>query len=223
MDYLEALQIIHDKLMPRNYLEIGCRKGISLSLSSCQSIAIDPNFEIAVQIKAPTRFFKMTSDEFFQQYDPKQLIGNPIDLAFIDGMHNAEYVLRDFINIERNSHSGTVILMDDILPQKIEWTTRERLTQAWTGDVYQIIAILQKYRPDLQLHVLDVDMKGMAFITGINPASSILSENYNTIEKAILSGEYKIDTVEAIRSFINPIPTYELNNLLFSVKKNQNF
>ncbi len=219
MNYLEALQIIHRHLQPKNYVEIGCRMGNSLSISKCESIAIDPGYEIKTQIESPTRFFKMTSDQFFQQFDIKNLLGGPIDLAFIDGMHWAEYALRDFINLERNSHQGSVVLIDDILPEKIEWTTRERFSQAWTGDVYQTIAILRQYRPDLQIRVFDIEMKGMAVITGINPDSNILAENYHTIEKAILSGEYKIDSAEAIRTAIGPIAVEEIQNLSFKLKE----
>ena len=218
MDYLSVLKIIHLELSINNYVEIGCRLGNSLGLSRCQSIAIDPDFEIKVEVKAPARFFKMTSDDFFQHYDVKALLGSPIDMAFIDGMHKAEYVLRDFINIEKNSHPGTVVIIDDVLPEKIEWTTRERCTQAWTGDVYQIIAILRHYRPDLLVQVLDVEMKGMALITRLNPASTVLSENYTTIEKAILSDDYKINSAESLRMAIDPIPTGELHHLLCTIK-----
>jgi hypothetical protein len=118
MDYLSALEIIHRELLPNNYVEIGCRFGKSMSLSRCPSIGIDPEFEITTEIKSPTRFFKMTSDEFFRQYNVKELLENPIDLAFIDGMHNAEYVLRDFINIEKNCHHRKVIIIDDVLHEK---------------------------------------------------------------------------------------------------------
>ncbi len=221
MDYLSALKIIHHELSPDNYVEIGCRLGKSISLSRCQSIAIDPAFEIKTEVQAPVRLFKMTSDEFFQQYNVKELLGNPIDLAFIDGMHKAEYVLRDYINIEKNSHFGTVIVIDDVLPEKIEWTTRERLTQAWTGNVYQIIAILRQYRPDLQVQVLDVEMKGMALITGVNPASTKLLENYNAIEYAIIADKYKINSAESIRNSIKPVSTNEIYNLLLDIKKNR--
>jgi hypothetical protein len=219
MKYLKALEIIHRELLPKNYVEIGCRLGNSLRLSTCRSIAIDPDFEIRIQLEAPTSLFKMTSDAFFHLYHVKQLLGNPIDLAFIDGMHHVECVLKDFINIEKNSHSGTVIVIDDVLPQAIEWTTRERLTQAWTGDVYQIIAILRKYRPDLQISVLDIEMKGMALITGVNPNSVLLFEHYHTIEQEIISGAFKIDSVQEIRTSMNPIPTDSLGDLLTQIKK----
>ena len=156
----------------------------------------------------------MTSDQFFSQYDLKGLLGGPIDLAFIDGMHNAEFVLRDFCNLEKNSHAGTVILVDDVLPDRIEWTTRERMTRAWTGDVYKIITILRRYRPDLAVTVVNVDLKGLACVTGLNPASMILSENYDAIEKALLSGEYDLSSAESIRALFEPISAEGIGHLL---------
>ena len=38
------------------------------------------------------------------------------DIAFLDGMHRAEYLLRDFMNTERFSHERTLILLHDCLP-----------------------------------------------------------------------------------------------------------
>ncbi len=215
MNYLTALAISHRELLPNNYVEIGCRHGKSLSLARCQCIGIDPDFAITFQLEAPTRIFKMTSDRFFSQYDLKSLLHGPVDLAFIDGMHHAEFVLRDFINIEKNSHAGTVIMMDDVLPDRIELTTRERMGAAvWTGDVYKVITILRQYRPDLEVGVLDVDVKGLACVTRLNSASTKLSESYDAIEKAILSGEYELKSVESIRQRANPISANQITRLL---------
>ena len=218
MNYLSALEIIHRELNPDNYLEIGCRLGRSLSLSRCQSIAIDPDFEIKVQIEAPTRLFKMTSDRFFQEYNVKQFLGGPIDLAFIDGMHKAEFALRDFISVEQNGHAGTVIIIDDIMPEKIEWATRERVFNEWTGDVYQVIAILRQYRPDLKILILDIEMKGMAIITEINPASATLSQSYAEIERGILSDQYKMESSDSIRRTMEPLPTDQLHDVLMKIR-----
>ena len=218
MNYLNALEMIHGELSPNNYVEIGCGHGKSLSLSRCQSLVIDPDFDITETVTAPVMFFSMTSDEFFRTHNIKQLLDNPVHFAFIDGMHKSEFVLRDFMNIEKNGHSGTVIAIDDVLPEQIAWASRERETKSWTGDVYKIVAILRKYRPDLLVQVLDVRMKGLALITNINPASTILSENYSLIEMAILAGEYKIDSVRSIRDVARPIPANKLHGLLHDIK-----
>ncbi|TGP16535.1 class I SAM-dependent methyltransferase, partial [Mesorhizobium sp. M1D.F.Ca.ET.231.01.1.1] len=79
---------------------------------------------------------------FFKR-DVASLVGGPVDLAFIDGMHNAEFALRDFINCERVSHAQGVIVIDDVLPRDIAHASRERNTQVWTGDIYSLVPILR--------------------------------------------------------------------------------
>ena len=42
-----------------------------------------------------------TSDDFFARPDAAEVLGGvPLDLAFIDGMHQFEYALRDFMHLE---------------------------------------------------------------------------------------------------------------------------
>jgi hypothetical protein len=101
-----------------------------------------------------------TSDDFFAQPRPLERVfgsGAPrrsdgerfAELALIDGMHHAEFALRDFINIERNSAPWSVIVFDDSLPENHEQALRARATVAWTGDVFRVEQVLKKYRPDL--------------------------------------------------------------------------
>jgi hypothetical protein len=63
---------------------------LSLSVARCPAVAIDPDFEIVTQIEAPVRLYKKTSDQFFANHDLIELRGELLDLAFIDGMHDAE-------------------------------------------------------------------------------------------------------------------------------------
>ena len=60
----------------------------------------------------------MTSDEFFAEHDLRELLGGPVELAFIDGLHLFEQVLRDFVNLERCSTAHTVIILHDCLPAR---------------------------------------------------------------------------------------------------------
>lgn len=78
------------------------------------------------------------------------------ELALIDGMHHAEFALRDFINIERNSAPWSVIVFDDTLPENHEQALRARATEAWTGDVFRVEQVLKKYRPDLVTVRVDI-------------------------------------------------------------------
>src|SRR5690606_6171086 len=106
------------------------------------AIGIDPDFDIRVSLAAPTRLFRMTSDAFFAQPDVRSILSAPIDLAFIDGMHQVEFALRDFISLERHASANSIILIDDVLPEKMEYATRERHSRVWTGDVYRLILVL---------------------------------------------------------------------------------
>lgn len=210
MNYLEALHLIHETLAPENYVEIGCRKGSSLSKSRCPSVGIDPDFEICIQIEAPVRLFKQTSDEFFAQYNLCDMLGGPVSLAFIDGMHLAESVLRDFINLEAQSTRKTVILIDDVLPENIEWTTRERLTQAWTGDVYKIIPLLRTFRSDLKIEVFDIEMKGLAIISNLDPENRILATSLAKHEAWLSGDKSALESVQTIRATLKPRPVKDL-------------
>lgn len=209
MDYLEALSSIHRILQPRNYLEIGSRFGHSLALSEAPSIGVDPDYEIRVPLKAPTRLFAETSDDFFER-DVASLVGGPIDLAFIDGMHNAEFALRDFVNCERASHAQGVIVIDDVLPRDIAHTSRERNTQVWTGDVYKLVTILRKFRPDLIVKTYDVEMKGLCIVSGLRPGDATLTEAYRDIEAGIQNGRYQLETIEEIARIVAPRPAASL-------------
>src|SRR4051794_28213103 len=103
--YTDFLANLLDKRKPRTYLEIGSESGASLALPQCASIAIDPHFMLAqdvVQGKPICLLFQQTSDQFFAERDPSSLLGGPLDIAFIDGLHLFEVALRDFINVERH-------------------------------------------------------------------------------------------------------------------------
>lgn len=99
-DYTTVLQRFHRIFSPKSYLEIGVSNGASLELANCFSIAVDPSFAIERPLlnnKPGCCFYQMTSDNFFQKFDPTAIFGQSIDMAFLDGMHWFEYLLRGFI------------------------------------------------------------------------------------------------------------------------------
>src|SRR5205823_2040722 len=105
-DYQTLLRRTHELLRPRSYLEIGVETGETIRLVNPETIAIgiDPAPQVQERLPPNVRVFQATSDEFFARHDVAQEFGGrPIDLAFIDGMHLFEFVLRDFINVERNA------------------------------------------------------------------------------------------------------------------------
>jgi hypothetical protein len=80
------LRHVHEIIEPATYCEIGCRLGISLALSRAPSCGIDPDFEIRTELTVQTRLYRKTSDAFFATVDITNVLGAPINFAFIDGI-----------------------------------------------------------------------------------------------------------------------------------------
>lgn len=207
MNYIQLLERFHAVRPDIGlYFEIGCRQGRSLTISRAQSsIGVDPSFNITWPITSPCRLFKMTSDDFFEKWATK-VLDRPIDMAFIDGMHHSEFVLRDFINVERYCNTDSWIVIDDILPCRPEIASRTRNTDEWTGDVYKITEILKRYRPDLEITVFDVEVKGLMLVRGLNPSCTILADSYTEIEQDLLTFDNPVLSTFDMRKIAQPVP-----------------
>ncbi|HEY7052309.1 MAG TPA: class I SAM-dependent methyltransferase [Mycobacterium sp.] len=182
MDYLPFLRAVHDLIEPETYIEIGVDNGNSMSQSRCLSVGIDPAFAINKELRCDVRLYRTTGDEYFSRPDPLEPTGGrPFDLAFIDGLHLFEFALRDFINVERHCSARAAVIFDDVLPRTSDEAARERHTYAWTGDVYVLIDVLARYRPDLAVVPVSTTPTGMLLILGVDPQSTVLADNYEAI------------------------------------------
>ena len=191
--YLDFLTALHTHLTPRTYLEVGTETGSSLALVGCDAIAVDPQFQLGVSATGDRRrtfFFQMPSDTFFATENVRELLGRPVDMVFLDGMHRFEFLLRDLIGTEAACHPRSLILLHDCVPLNPRMALRQWLPGGpsetdtapfWTGDVWKLLPILKKYRPDLRLHVLDCPPTGLVAITRVDPASRILADCYYDI------------------------------------------
>ena len=180
----EFLRRLHRRTKPKTYLEVGVNSGASLRLSRARTIAIDPQFKIIHPLRCNLVMAKATSDDYFAQPDAfAHFRGRPVDLAFIDGMHLFEFALRDFINIERETDWTSIVVFDDMLPRNVEEAARDRLTRAWTGDVYKVILTLREYRPDLVVLPVNTDPTGLLLVLAPNRASTVLQDSYDEIER----------------------------------------
>lgn len=161
----EFLAGLHRLVQPRTYLETGIHMGESLQLSRVPSIGIDPDFAISTEVQADVQLVRSSSDEFFAREDPLAHLPVPVlDLTFIDGMHLAEYALRDYVAVERFTTPASVILFDDTLPLDVEMANRKRTTGAWTGDVYKTVQALRELRPDLVVLDIDTELTGTTLV-----------------------------------------------------------
>ena len=188
-DYYDLFAEIHAKHQPRVYLEIGVATGKSLALArtGTRALGIDP--ALAAQgsqfyyspENLPQRY-GMTSDDFFATVDVSKEMGQPcFDVAFIDGLHHFDQVLRDFINLERFADKDSVILIHDCLPIAPQVATRERSTAFWTGDVWKIIPCLKAVRPELEIVTLPAAPAGLALVRRLDATSKVLARQYHAI------------------------------------------
>ena len=182
MFYYAFLAELHRRLAPRAYLEVGIRNGGSLAQSRCRSVGIDPAYSITYELDTDVALFRTTSDEYFSRPDPLAPTGGtPFDLTFIDGLHLFEFALRDFLHAERHSSPRGVIVFDDVLPRSIDEAARQRHTDGWTGDVYGMLEVLARYRPDLVVIPVSTRPTGLLLVTALDPASTVLQDRFDEI------------------------------------------
>ena len=192
--YLDVFAKLHRTLKPNWYLEIGTQTGASLALSKARSISVDPLYHLRNEVmgeKPELLMVQETSDAFFESglLEARDI---KIDLAFLDGMHLFEFLLRDFINTEAHMTPRGLVVLHDCLPWTANMTSRDRAnckTNAWTGDVWKIVPTLQKYRPDLDIEVLDAAPTGLVMVGGLDPQNRTLKENYDAILGALQETE----------------------------------
>ena len=205
--YYQVLRWIHEELRPANYVEIGVRKGMSLrmAVSGTRCIGVDPN-PILDRELPDTRIFTLTSDAFFARHDLRDLLSAPVALAFIDGLHLFEQVLRDFINVERHSDPETVLLLHDCLPFDEITSNREQTTDFYSGDVWKAAMALVQHRPDLEMTTVRTAPTGLTLVRGLDAESRLLEHELPGIVTAYrdLDFEYFTSNRDAMPSELPP-------------------
>lgn len=133
--HTELLNYIADKIAAETYLEIGVHSGRdNLDLINVnRRIGVDPN-------PAAQAEFYMGSDRFFAEN--RSLTGS-IDLAFVDGLHEARQVIRDIRNCWEFLSEKGVIVVHDASPYSEELTHIPRDRVEWCGDVYRAVAAVE--------------------------------------------------------------------------------
>lgn len=192
-NYLTVLKRLHLHFRPRTYVEIGVEDGYSFRLVEPGTVAlgVDPQPRVAFTLPEGMRVFSEASDEFFAAHDVRaELGGLPVDLALIDGMHHFEYALRDFVNLERLCTPESTILIHDCFPYNRLTAQRERVQSFWSGDVWRLVVLLKKYRPDLSIHTIATPPTGLCMVRGLDPSSRFLHENLERLSAEFLALDY---------------------------------
>lgn len=188
-DHEDLLFRLHRLLRPRTYVEVGVNRGHSLrwALPEARVAAVDPALDLGAAPPCPpaTTLLPLPSDEAFGTGSVAAALGGPVDLAFVDGLHLVEQVLRDVANVERLAHAGTVLLLHDTLPPEPAAADRERRTLRWTGDVWKAVVVLRRARPDLAVATLAVPPSGVTVVTGLDPGSRVLDEGHEELVASV--------------------------------------
>jgi len=193
--YLDLLSAFHAHLRPRTYIEVGVSSGGSIALARPETrvIGIDPAPDVKFPLAARTSVHRCTSDEYFATHDVRsELDGLPLDLAFIDGMHRFEYALRDFIQIEKLCTPQSTILIHDCYPFDRYTAEREQHTGFWSGDIWKLVLLLKKYRPDLRIHTIGTAPSGLGAVRGLDPSSRVLEQNLEAAVAEFMDLDYAV-------------------------------
>jgi glycosyltransferase involved in cell wall biosynthesis len=143
----ERYLVINENTNPdQKYLEIGIEYGYNFNNVHFQNkIGVDPDPKFENE-----SLIKLTSDDFFETNC------DFFDTVFIDGMHQTEYVLRDFNNSISKLNNNGIIFIDDILPlnynEQLKIPNKHiyengilKYLEPWTGDVWKVAYYLLKY------------------------------------------------------------------------------
>ena len=160
------------------YLEIGVENGYTFNnVHFLNKIGVDPDPKFSNK-----NIYICTSDEYFEKCI------NRFDVIFIDGMHQSEYVLRDFNNSMTILSENGSIFIDDVIP--LNHNEQLRIPQKhyyengilkygeeWTGDVWKVIYyLLVHYKDKLTLtYFYNITYRGIAHIK-INELFKIIEE-----------------------------------------------
>lgn len=199
LNRIELLEKLITRNKAKTYFEIGIFAGTCFIPIQCElKIGVDvipPVKEVQSILNDKTKYFQMTSDEFFEQHG-SLFATNKIDAAFIDGYHSFGQSLRDVNNCLVHLSDNGVIVMHDCNPTTTRMATpfksyeekaNARCTGDWTGDVWKTIVYLRSMRRDLNVMVLDADY-GLGVITRGKPENmlpytleDIISMNYHDL------------------------------------------
>ena len=183
MTRIDVIQKLIDAKRAKTYLEIGVEyQACFLQIKAPRKIAVDPRFIFWDKKTMAKRYLKnlwsnifnkyyeMTSDDFFRT-QPQLFSKRKIDVAFIDGLHEYNQVVRDVNNCLERLGEGVIVLHDCNPNSEEEALLSDHLPapdRAWMGDTWKAVVHFRSCRNDLNIFVLDTDA-GLGIITRGKP------------------------------------------------------
>jgi hypothetical protein len=107
-------------------------------------------------------------------------------------MHQFEFVLRDFMNLEACCAKNALILIHDCYPRDEGSAERKPApgTDFWTGDVWRALVALRRHRPDLAVVTLACPPSGVGLVRNLDPRSVALRGRYEQIVEEMLAYDF---------------------------------
>lgn len=191
----DLLNFLAEKYNLQRYLEIGVQvPGLNFDNVKCgYKVGVDPADDIWSD---QGTIFQMTSDVFLNE--AAYSLGyndNQFDLIFIDGLHTAEQVKKDFEGCLKYLSPNGFICLHDCNPLKEEYTIVPRPTPTghWNGSCYKFAILLtSKYVTNDRAVTVDIDngmvvyQAGQAY-RGAEVEASIEWSDFDTNRKELLN------------------------------------
>ena len=131
-----------------SYLEIG----VFNPDHNFNHIVIKKKVGVDPAVNAP-HIIRDFSDEYFYLLKEQ----TKFDIIFIDGLHHADQVKKDFDNALKHLTDKGIIVLHDCNPPTEPTTCVPRGAQReWCGDVYKFACTISEY-PNLDFHTVDFD------------------------------------------------------------------
>lgn len=171
----DLLNYLATKHNLKRYLEIGVQDvNQNFNKIKCQyKVGVDPLLPNLQEIFGDTvsTVHSVTSDEFFKENldTEKHLMPVFFDLIFIDGLHTAEQVQKDFENALKCLSPNGFIVLHDCNPLKEEHTIVPRPTERghWNGDVYRFaITVTSEVFTNDRAFTVDIDNGMVVYRSG---------------------------------------------------------
>jgi len=160
----KLIQAIIDQIGAKSYLEIGTQYGYNFAKIKCdKKVGVDPgdyDFE----------YVNLTSDDYFSECE------DMFDVIFIDGLHHADQVLKDFENALMHISPRGVIILHDCKPtNKAMQEIPETHLPGWTGNVWRAYLNIRRFKA---LTCMCVDVCTGLGVIQQKPSKNVLKIDY---------------------------------------------
>lgn len=154
--HTQLLNALIEKYGLKSYLEIGIQNPANnFDKINCErKVGVDPD------VMNRSDIYDISSDRFFLDHFNTHIF-NPtpetFDLIFIDGLHHADQVKRDFENSLRCLSDNGFIVIHDVLPENEAGTIVPRETKVWWGTVFSFAMNIHRLYYGLSFITLNID------------------------------------------------------------------